>query len=111
MNSFQKKLLAGLIVLAVVAPVGIFLPAAFNAGDAWGEWSTETLEKMIGFIPAGLKKTADLWKAPIPDYNLGDEKSSFTTQALSYILSGAVGIALCALILYLLSRFLFKKDD
>ncbi len=111
MTSFQKKLLVILLVLAVLTPIGIYLPSAFNAGDAWGEWSTETIEKMIGYIPEGLRRTADLWSAPIPDYNLGDENSSFAVQALSYVLSAAVGIALCIGVLYLLSRFVFKKDD
>lgn len=111
MTSFQKKILVILLVLAVLTPIGIYLPAAFNAGDAWGEWSTETIEKMIGYIPEGLRRTADLWSAPIPDYNLGDENSPFAVQALSYVLSAAVGIALCLGVLYLLSRFVFKKDD
>jgi len=109
MTAFQKKILVALIVLAVASPIGIYLPMKFNAGDAWGEWSAETIEKMIGFMPEGLKKTADPWKAPIPDYNLGDDKSPFMVQALSYILSGVIGIALCLLVPYGLSKLLVKK--
>jgi hypothetical protein len=111
MSRFQKKLLVILIVLAVLSPLGIYLPARFNAGDAWGEWSTETIEKLVGFVPEKLKETADLWKAPIPDYNLGNEKSTFAAQALSYILSGAIGIVLCILVLYGLSKLLVKKNE
>ena len=111
MSSFRKKILIALVILAVVSPIGIYLPAKFNAEDAWGEWSTETIEKMIGFVPEKLKETADLWKAPIPDYNLGDEKSTFTVQALSYILSGAIGIALSILLLYGISKLLVKKRE
>jgi hypothetical protein len=110
MSSFQKKILVALVVLAVISPIGIYLPAKFKAQDAWGEWSAETIEKLLGFVPAKLKETADLWKAPIPDYNLGDEKSTFTVQALSYILSGAVGIVLCILVLFGISKLLFKKS-
>ncbi len=110
MSMFQKKLLIGLVVLAVLAPIGIYLPAKFNAGDAWGEWSTETIEKMIGFIPEGLRKNAGIWKAPITDYNLGDKKSSFAIQAFSYILSGVIGLALCGAALFLLSKLLKKKE-
>ncbi len=111
MSPFQKKLLVILLVLAVVSPVGIYLPAKYNAEDAWGEWSAETIEKMVGFVPAKLKEAADLWKAPIPDYNLGDEKSKFTAQALSYILSGAIGVILCILVLFGLSKLLVKKKE
>jgi hypothetical protein len=111
MTSFQKKILIALIVLAVVSPVGIYLPAKFQAEDAWGEWSAETIEKMVGFVPEKLKETAELWKAPIPDYNLGDEKSSFTAQAFSYVLSGVIGVVLCVLILFGLSKLLVKKSE
>ena len=55
MTPFQKKLLIILLALAVLSPIGIFLPAAFNAGDAWGEWSTATVEKLIGFVPEKMK--------------------------------------------------------
>jgi cobalt/nickel transport protein len=94
-----------------VSPVGIYLPMKFNARDAWGEWSTETVEKLIGFVPEKLKETAELWKAPIPDYNLGDDKSTFTVQAVSYVLSGAIGIALCILLLFGVSKLLVKKSE
>ncbi len=111
MSAFQKKLLIILVVLAVISPIGIYLPAAFNAEDAWGEWSTETVEKLVGFVPEKMKSVAELWKAPIADYNLGDEQSSFTVQALSYILSGAIGIVLCILLLFGLSKLLVKKSE
>jgi hypothetical protein len=111
MTSFQKKILIVLVALAIVSPIGIYLPVKFNAENAWGEWSTETIEKLVGFVPAKLQETADLWKAPIPDYNLGDEKSTFTVQAFSYILSGAIGIILCILVLFGLSKLLVKKSE
>ncbi len=111
MSSFQKKLLVILAILAVLSPIGIILPEQFKAGDAWGEWSTDTIRELVGFIPEKMKETADLWKAPIADYNLGDEKSSFAVQALSYILSGAIGIVLCVLILFGISKLLEKKSE
>jgi len=111
MTAFQKKLLVILAVLAVLAPLGIILPEKFEAGDAWGEWSAETIQELVGFVPEKLKETADLWSAPIPDYNLGDEKSSFTVQALSYIVSGVIGIALSILLLFGLARLLLKKKE
>ncbi len=111
MSPFQKKLLVALVILAILSPLGIILPEKFKAGDAWGEWSTETIQELVGFIPEKMKETADLWKAPIPDYNLGDEKSSFAVQALSYILSGVFGIVLCVLLLFGISKLLVKKSE
>lgn len=111
MNAFQKKLLIILVIMAILTPIGIYLPAKFQAEDAWGEWSIKSVEKMIGFLPEGMKKSADLWKAPVPDYNMGDEKSSFAVQAFSYILSGIIGIVLCILVLIGLSKILVKKNE
>ena len=111
MSTVQKKLLIALVVLAILSPIGIYLPAKFNAEDAWGEWSAKTIEKQLGFVPEKMKIVGELWKAPIPDYNLGDEKSSFTVQGLSYILSGAIGIVLCIIVLFGLSKLLVKKNE
>jgi len=111
MTKFQKKILIILVVLAVCAPLGIWLPAHFNAGEAWGEWPAEAVGKMIGFIPEGLKKYSDLWRPPIPDYNLGGDESSFTVQAISYILSGIIGIAACIGIAYVLWRLGIRRKE
>jgi hypothetical protein len=109
MTAFQKKLWIGLIIMALLSPLGIMLPKKFDSGDAWGEWGADTLEKLLGYVPEGLKKLADLWKAPLSDYNLGGEGASFGVQVISYIISGILGIALVGGAIYLISRFLIKK--
>jgi hypothetical protein len=108
MTRFQKKLWIGLIIMALLSPLGILLPEKFNAGDAWGEWGTDTLEKLLGYVPEGLKKLTDLWKAPIADYNLGSESSPLIIQVLSYVVSGILGIAIVGGVIYLISRLLVK---
>lgn len=110
MTDFQKKLWVGLIIMALLSPLGILLPEKFKAGDAWGEWGTDTLEKLLGYVPEGLKKLADIWKAPVPDYNLGGENASFVVQVVSYIISGVLGIAIAGCVIYLISRLLVKKS-
>lgn len=109
MTRFQKKLWIGLIIMALLSPLGIILPQKFNSGDAWGEWGTDTLEKFLGYVPEGLKKMADIWKAPIADYNLGVENASLTVQIFSYIISGILGIALVGGVVYLITKFLLRK--
>ena len=110
MTTFQKKLWIGLGIMALLTPLGIYLPRRFSTGEAWGEWGTEALEKILGYVPEGMKKIADIWKAPIADYNFGGAGSSFDAQALSYIGSAIVGIAAVALVLYIISRILVKHD-
>ncbi|HSW62065.1 MAG TPA: PDGLE domain-containing protein [Dissulfurispiraceae bacterium] len=110
MTAFQKKLWTGLVVMALLSPIGIFLPKFFGAEDAWGEWSAAKLKELIGYIPAGLEKLAALWKAPIPDYNPGGEDAALGIQVVWYVVSGLLGILLVAGVVYLLAK-LSKKDE
>ncbi len=109
MTKFQKKLWLGLLVMALLTPLGILLSQRFNAESAWGEWGVDKLEKLIGFVPEGLKKLTDLWKAPIRDYNLGGVAASKILQVISYMTSGFLGIGVCVLIVFIISRFIAKR--
>ena len=108
MTIFQRKLWIGLLIMALLTPLGILLPKKFNAEEAWGEWGTDKLGQLIGYVPEGLKKLAGLWKAPVPDYNLGGEGASFTVEVISYVVSGLLGIATCTLVAFVVSRFIRK---
>ena len=110
MTRLQKKLWIGLSIMALLSPLGIILPEKFDAGDAWGEWGTDKLERLLGYVPEGIRKLADLWKAPIPDYNFGGEGASMIVQVISYILSGVLGVLLCGLAVYALSRILKRNE-
>src|SRR5208283_305681 len=106
---FQKKLLAGLLIMALLSPLGIWLPQKFGAGDAWGEWDTGKVERLIGYVPEGMKKIAGIWKAPVRDYNFGGENAPIVAQALYYIISGFLGIIVAVSVVYLISRLLVKN--
>jgi hypothetical protein len=110
MTAFQKKLWIWLLVMASLSPLGIFLPHYFMAEGAWGEWSSEKLKEMIGFVPAGLERLADLWKAPIAGYNLAGEDASIWAQALVYIVSGILGILIVGCIVYILARVIKSNE-
>ncbi len=110
MTKFQKKLWIGLAIMALLTPLGIYLPKKFNAGDAWGEWGTDKIQELLGYVPAGLKKLADLWKPPVPDYNFGGENAAMSTQVISYIISGIIGIAVAAIVIYVITKFLIKHE-
>jgi cobalt/nickel transport protein len=110
MTRFQKKIWIGLGIMALLTPLGIYLPEKFNAGDAWGEWGPEAIEKLLGYVPEGLKKLADFWRAPVPDYNFGGETAAMSAQVISYIISGFIGIAAGVILIYLISKFLIKHE-
>lgn len=95
----MKKLWIGLIVLAILAPLGMLAP-----GTAWGEWGIEELEEMGVAIPAGLQRFSDLHPfVLIPDYSLPQAGDSFWAQAIVYILSGLLGVGLSVGLVYLIS--------
>ena len=52
--------------MALLTPLGIYLPKKFKAGDAWGEWGTDKMQELLGYVPAGLKKAGRLLESACP---------------------------------------------
>ncbi len=99
-------------VLAILTPIGLWLPERLGAGDAWGEWGAEDLVERIGFIPRGMARIAQLWKAPAPDYGpTGWEERPLYARGAAYVVSALVGIAVCGLAVWLLGRWLAKREE
>lgn len=106
-----RKLWWGIIGLILLSPIGLILPEVFESGPAWGEWGLQDLEKMLGFVPAGLKKISDLWSAPVPDYNLkGFKGKGLAHSSLAYIISGALGVGVIILVTLFVGKILGRKD-
>ena len=101
----------GLALLACFTPLGVILPAAFNGGAAWGEWSSRDIERMLGFIPNGMKGLSGLWQAPFTGYTIaGGERHDIPVTAVAYLISALVGIVVIAAAVKLAGRFLSTKD-
>lgn len=109
LTKLQKKILIVLIILCILTPIGIFLPLFFNAGDAWGEWSAETLNDLLGYVPHGLSKYADIWKAPMPDYTIDSNDESVVHQSGYYIVSGIFGASITYIFTLILSKLIIKN--
>ncbi len=106
MMKSRKRLWAGLIALALLSPLGILLPVWFGSHGAWGEWGTAELQGLVGYLPEGLKRSAGLWKAPIPGYTFG---SSAVVRIISYIASGLIGIVAIVIVVYVISKVIAKN--
>jgi cobalt/nickel transport protein len=107
-----RKLWIGIAVLTVLSPLGLLIPDHFKAGSAWGEWESDEIVKMIGYVPQRLAKLGDLWKAPMPDYAFkGWEEKGLMHLCFAYIISGVLGIALIAGIMFFLGKLLSGKND
>ncbi len=93
------RLFIGLGILAILSPLGLMA-----SGTAWGEWGVEEFSKMLGYVPQGLARLSDLWKAPIPDYSVPG-----LGEVSGYVLSAFIGMALIIIITWGIGRILGQK--
>jgi len=99
----------GIGILALLSPLGIIVPKWFGAGGAWGEWGLDEIEKITGFVPAGMKRLAETGKAPLREYALPGQSSGLLGESLGYVLAGVIGIAFTAGSMYILAKLLARK--
>lgn len=106
------KFWIGLAVLTVLSPLGLIGSEHFKAGSAWGEWDTEEIRKLVGYIPQGLEKLSSLWNAPVPDYAFkGWEEKGLSCLSFAYIMSAILGIGIIVIVVMGIGKFLAKKGD
>jgi hypothetical protein len=106
-----RTLWIALIVLAVLTPLGLWLPERLRAGGAWGEWGPEEVGKQVGHVPEGMARTAERWQAPAPDYApRGWEDRPLSRLSIAYIASAFIGIAVCAALAWALGLWLSHKE-
>ncbi len=110
LNRLQKRILVILIVLCLLTPAGVLLPMLFNAGDAWGEWSAQTIKDLTGYVPQGLAKYTEVWKAPVTGYTLSTGDKSVVHQSGFYIVSGIIGATLTYIIMLIISRIIVRNE-
>ena len=106
-----KKLWIGIGILVLLSPLGIIIPKYFGAGGAWGEWGTDRIEEMVGFVPEGMKRLADAWKAPLPDYAVPGQGPGTAREGFGYLLAGIIGIAATVGVVYLIIKLLVRGKD
>jgi hypothetical protein len=106
MEKVLRNLLIWLLILVILVPLGIIAN-----GTAYGEWSVDELQSLIGYVPGGFASLNGLYHAPIPDYGT-DWASSFIGQSLGYYLAAIIGVSLLAVLFFLIGRELTKdKED
>jgi cobalt/nickel transport protein len=110
-SKLQKRIFITLLALCLITPIGILLPAYFNAGDAWGEWSAQTVKDLIGYVPQGLEKYSIMWEAPLTDYTINSEDKSVVHQSGYYIVSGILGATLTYGVMLLISRLIIRSGE
>jgi hypothetical protein len=90
--------------------LGVIVPQWFGAGGAWGEWGLDKIEKAAGFVPEGMKRLAEIWKAPLPDYAVPGQSKGMAGESAGYIASGVIGVIIAAVVMYLLAKILVRRN-
>ncbi len=99
-TSFQKRdlLIFGffLTILFLLIPLGLF-----TGYPAWGEWTSGYYQRILGFIPEGIRNFSGIYAAPLDDYSLKN-----LDPVSSYYISALIGIVS----IFVISALLFKKS-
>ncbi|QOP43370.1 hypothetical protein FJR45_05155 [Sulfurimonas sediminis] len=96
----KNKLYLLLSLLIVAVPLGLL-----SENPAWGEWEEDYYEKILGFIPTGIKNAHTL-SSPLPDYSING-----MNEVVSYYLSALLGLVLVYGIFYIFTKITAKKQD
>ncbi len=100
-----KALWIGIGVLIILVPLGLIVPELFRSGGAWGEWGTDELKRIVGYIPEGMKDLSHVWKAPVSDYGFAGWDHGIKGY-IAYMVSALAGAAAVVGLTYLFVRIL-----
>ncbi|AAM23544.1 MAG: hypothetical protein XD49_1985 [Caldanaerobacter subterraneus] len=95
----MKKLYIIALIIILLTPLGLLA-----SGSAWGEWSLDEVKEMIGYVPEGMSKFAELVKGILPDYSIPGFDANFFQQAIGYVFSAVIGIAAILITFAILGR-------
>lgn len=100
-----KGFIIGILILAAATPLGLIA-----TGTAWGEWGTDEVQEMLGYVPEGLEKFSQSWSALIPDYSIPGLEEGFLQSSVGYMAAAVIGIIVICAIMLLSSKFILKKE-
>jgi len=96
-----KPMYVAVAMMVILSPLGLFA-----SGAAWGEWKNDEIQKLIGYIPSGMKDGFSFISI-MPDYTVPFIRSEF----FGYMLSAVVGITIILIIFRMLNRFFGSHVD
>jgi cobalt/nickel transport system permease protein len=101
-----KRIGAGFVALAVVAPLGLVAP-----GFAYGEGGAEDLKAAFGYVPSGLQDLSSIFAAPLSGYNLplpffSEANAPLWHAGVGYEIAGVLGILAVGGLTYAVARLL-----
>jgi len=84
MSTKGKYLSVFILAAIIMTPIGLVAE-----GSAWGEWSSDEIHTMLGYVPQSIAQAKPLIGAMIPDYAI----NGFGALASTW-LSAVIGVGL-----------------
>jgi cobalt/nickel transport system permease protein len=94
----RKPLYGLLAAMVVLCPLGLLA-----SGDAWGEWDTEGVKSLVGYIPQAFEHGIN-YSAIAADYSVPG-----INEVVGYIISAIAGAAIIIIIFKIVSSI--KKNN
>ncbi len=94
MSRKKKYLFVFIFTAIVLTPLGLIAE-----GGAWGEWSVEEIQSMLGFVPQSIENAKPMFHILIPDYEIAGLNAVVSTWV-----SALIGAALVFLIMVAMKR-------
>lgn len=91
-------IIIGILVLAT--PLGLLAK-----GTAWGEWGTDEIQKLMGFVPKGMKNGVK-FNSPMAAYSIQNMREYF-----GYIASAIIGVVLILAVIRVLAKIIFNRKQ
>jgi len=101
-----RKYWYALLALIIFTPLGLLAQ-----GTAFGEWSGDDLNSMLGFVPQGMAKFGDTWSALLPDYTIPGFNGTFFNSALGYIFCAIVALAIILAITGIVCLLMKRRNN
>ena len=100
----DRRYWLALVVMALLSPLGLLAH-----GGAWGEWGAEELEKLLGFVPAGIESAAGWWQGLLPDYSVKLLGEGRLAERAGYLICALLGSALVYGVTVAYLRFVIRN--
>lgn len=96
----NRKLIYVIVgMLIVLTPLGLLA-----SGRAFGEWSSEEMKKLVGYVPKGMANGFK-YNSPFTDYSV-----KFFNDYIGYILSALIGVIVILIVFKIINKINAKED-
>ncbi|MCX0361585.1 cobalt transporter CbiM [Clostridium perfringens] len=96
---FRKTILLPIIIAIGLTPLGLLA-----SDSAWGEWSTDEIKVLLGYVPNGMTSPSS-FHAFADSYTING-----TNHIVGYILSAIIGVSTLIIVFKLISNLFVKEN-